>query len=214
MPVTVTIPTITTEDAHPTVAPHRISRDPTHTTLAAPFTPTHDGFIVPSGSLVPSSGMLWPTTEMRPSRGLRPGNSASHRPSSGRPPLYPDTGLYPDMDATVPTNGTDPLDPGFTPGGSVYPSPGTFLVHRRAIGYVVREGGVSALTGRCVAQKGIRAGAGACSATRRVCSSTDWSSLSGAQVPLSFTFADADDGGADGTRQITVYVALPGQAAT
>lgn len=208
-PVTTVIPTVTTEDAAPTVAPHRISRDAAHTTVSAPFTPTHDGNIVPGPSLLPTDGRV-PPSELRPGSNTRPGNRAARRPASGYPTLYPDTGIVPDQGALVPQDGYAPLFPGFTPGASAIPAGGPFNPFRPLVGFVVREGGADPSTGKAIKFAGIRAGAAPCS-TRRVASRQDYSSASGTPVPLTFTFADADDGGADGARTINVYVQLEGQ---
>lgn len=78
MPTTITIDQVTTEDAAPTVAPHRISANPAFKTVTVKFTATHDGNIVPSYDLLPG-GTLFPDEDW-----------------------YPDEGHYPDQGAIIP----------------------------------------------------------------------------------------------------------------
>lgn len=87
MPTTTTV-TVTTEDAQPTVAPHKISDKTGFTDVSAPFTPTHDGQIVPSHDLLPNDSELYPTSD------------------SNDPPLYPGATdadpPFPDQGALIP----------------------------------------------------------------------------------------------------------------
>ena len=79
MPTTVVINSVTTEDAQPNVAPHRISRDPAKDDVTLQFTATNDGQIVPSADLLPSAGTIFPDAG-----------------------YYPDTDIFPDEGAIVP----------------------------------------------------------------------------------------------------------------
>lgn len=60
MPTTVTIDSVTTEDAQPTVAPHKISALGAWDDVAVQFTATHDGDIVPTNDALPSEGTIYP----------------------------------------------------------------------------------------------------------------------------------------------------------
>lgn len=53
MPTTNVIDGVTTGDAAPAAAPHRISARPTKDTATFTFTPTHDGVLYPSDFLFP-----------------------------------------------------------------------------------------------------------------------------------------------------------------
>jgi hypothetical protein len=53
MPTVVTINSVTTGDAAPSTAPHRISAKPSKDTATFTFTPVHDGQAIPSESLIP-----------------------------------------------------------------------------------------------------------------------------------------------------------------
>lgn len=53
MPTAVAIDSVTTADAAPAVAPHRISNKATKDTATVAFTPTHDGAYYPKAELVP-----------------------------------------------------------------------------------------------------------------------------------------------------------------
>lgn len=53
MATTTTIDSVTTGDAAPSVAPHRISNKATKDTALIAFTPTHDGQYVPCDQLIP-----------------------------------------------------------------------------------------------------------------------------------------------------------------
>lgn len=209
MPVTVTIDQVTTEDAQPSVAPHRISNQPGYQQAQVRFTPSHDGQIVPGGALLPNSdGWLFPPAPQRPSLSLRPG--ASKRPGT-KGTLYPDTGIMPDQWVLVPGAVAQPLFPGFTPQvAGVFPGPGTTPTKRPVIGWVLREGGSDPTSGRAVKFAGIRCGALPCS-TRRVVSSTDIVDPSDQQVTFTLQYADANDGSGDGTKNENLYVAVQAQ---
>lgn len=58
MPTTVTIDQVTTGDAAPVVAPHRISNKATKDTASVTFTPTHDGVLYPSDVLIPGDDLI------------------------------------------------------------------------------------------------------------------------------------------------------------
>lgn len=73
MATTVTIDSITTEDAAPIVAPFRISAIPGFSTATVKFTPTHDGDIYPMATLVVDEGVtpLYPAPNVRKIIGYR-----------------------------------------------------------------------------------------------------------------------------------------------
>lgn len=62
MPVTTTIDTVTTEDAAPTAAPHRISNVAGYQTATVQFTATHDGNMTPGPTTYPSDGSIFPAS--------------------------------------------------------------------------------------------------------------------------------------------------------
>jgi hypothetical protein len=78
MPTSISVDSVTTEDAAPGAAPHRISDKAGWTTLTVAFTPTHDGALVPSDDLLPSDGSAFPGE------------------------VWPDDGTYPDQGAVLP----------------------------------------------------------------------------------------------------------------
>lgn len=78
MPTTVAIDQVQTADASPTVAPHRISRNPAYDDVDVTFTPTHDGELVPTDDLLPTEGTRYPDEG-----------------------VWPDDDVYPDQGATV-----------------------------------------------------------------------------------------------------------------
>lgn len=78
MPTTTSIDSVTTEDAAPTTAPHKISAISGKNTATVKFTPTHDGNLVPCAELTPSAGLvpsehLTPDEALMPSDGIYPG---------------------------------------------------------------------------------------------------------------------------------------------
>jgi hypothetical protein len=170
MPTTVTIDSVTTEDAAPAVAPHRISRQASKTDVTVKFTATHDGNIVPSYDLLPG-GTLFPDEDW-----------------------YPDEGYYPDQGAIVPG------------------------VPRDIIAWEIRLGGSDRSSGKLVAQDKDYAGVARAASTRAITNPEATAQglrlASGTQITTTFTFTDADDGGADGSRTVNVYVLTEGQGWT
>jgi len=182
MPTTITVDLVTTEDAQPTVAPHRVSADPAHDDVEVRVTATHDGGLVP-GEMIP-----WeePLPEMRrppvrPGAGVRPGTYE---------PLLPDDTLYPDRDALIPG------------------------IPRDTIAWVINAGGTSPDTGRRI-KDGFHnrcSAAFACSTTRTATRKRPPHRLkSGQQRIVTFTYADANDGGADHVVTVNVWTYTPGQ---
>lgn len=171
MPTTISIDSVTTEDAQPSVAPHKISRDPAYDDVSVKFTPTHDGDLVPSNDLLPSDGTIFPDEG-----------------------YYPDEGWYPDEGAIVPG----------------WP--------RDIIGWSVRENGSATdpTSGRVISQN-----IGRCSSSRvcgsraalnNACGRESKARIpSGTQITAPFVFTDADDGGADGSRSVNVWVLTESQ---
>jgi hypothetical protein len=169
LPTTISIDSITTEDAAPSAAPHRISSQAGWSTLTVQFTPTHDGAIVPSADLLPTDGTIFPDEN-----------------------YYPDDGWYPDEGA---------IEPG---------------VARDIIGWTIRENGSDPTSGRVIAQN-----VGRCSSAR-VCGSraalnnacsreSKARTPSGQQIATTFAYADANDGGGDGSRNVNVWALTESQ---
>jgi hypothetical protein len=119
----------------------------------------------------------------------------------GEGTIYPDEGWCPD----------DPLM--VADRGAIIPG-----VPRDTVGYIIREGGATPSSGRLIRQVTNR-----CS-DNRVCGSTaDFAVRDPArelrvqppnQIVDAFTFADANDGGADGPRDINVWVLTENQGWT
>lgn len=122
------------------------------------------------------------------------------------PTTYPSDGsIFPaSTDAAA---GPFPDDPTF------YPDDGALIlgVAQDLIGYVVREGGTDSTTGKLIAVAGSVCSASLPCSARRPCSEWGYRIPSGTQVTKAITFADADDGGADGARTINVYVLTDNQ---
>lgn len=120
-------------------------------------------------------------------------------PSAGS--IYPDDGWFPD----------DPLM--VADRGAIIPG-----VPRDTVGYIIREGGATPSTGRLVRQVTNR-----CS-DNRVCGSGPGYAVrdparelrveSANAIADAFTFADVDDGGGDGPRDINVWVLTENQGWT
>lgn len=72
MPTTVSIDSVTTEDAAPTTAPNRISAKAGKNTATVKFTPTHDGNFIPKNELIPQGDALRPSERLNPSESLVP----------------------------------------------------------------------------------------------------------------------------------------------
>lgn len=72
MPTTTSIDSVTTEDAAPTTAPHKISAISGKDTATVKLTPTHDGNLVPCAELIPSEGALVPSERLTPDEALAP----------------------------------------------------------------------------------------------------------------------------------------------
>jgi hypothetical protein len=149
LPTTISIDSITTEDAAPSAAPHRISSQAGWSTLTVQFTPTHDGAIVPSADLLPTDGTIFPDEN-----------------------YYPDDGWYPDEGAIEP-------------------------------GVVIAQN-----VGRCSSARvcGSRA------ALNNACSRESKARTpSGQQIATTFAYADANDGGGDGSRNVNVWALTESQ---
>lgn len=169
MPTTVTIDSVTTEDAQPTVAPHKISALGAWDDVTVRFTATHDGQLVPSDDLVPSDGSIWPDEG-----------------------YYPDEGWYPDEGANV---------DGWA---------------RDIIGWSIKENSSDPTSGRVIAQNLSRCSTVGVCGTRAplnaVCGPEAKGRIpSGTQVTTPFTYADANDGGGDGVRDVKVYALTESQ---
>lgn len=122
------------------------------------------------------------------------------------PTTYPTDGsIFPASDPAA--AGPFPDDPAF------YPDDGALIggVAQDIIGYVIRAGGVDQTTGKLVEAAGSVCSAALPCSARRPCSEWGLRLPSGTQVTKAITYADADDGGADGARTINVYVLTENQ---
>jgi hypothetical protein len=207
--------TITTEDQAPTAAPNRISDKPGFDHADVVFQVIHDGTLRPGPSLLPAQSSIVPPAQLRPGAGTYPGDHAYRRPGSQYPPIYPDVSLVPDRAAAIPSPGANaPLLPTPTatlpsisntlPGLDI-PSPS-----RDVVGYVLRENGSDSYTGKGADFKGVRCGSLPCS-TRRAASAIDYRLHEATNDAFSATYADANDGIGDGTRNMALWVAIEGQ---
>lgn len=182
MPTVITIDLVTTEDAQPTVAPHRVSADPAHDDVEVRFTATNDGGLLP-GEMIPWEEPL-PENRRPPLRigpGVRPGAIE---------PIFPSDTLYPDIDALVPGMLRDSIAWVMNVGGV---SPDT--------GKRVTDG----FHNRC-------SSAFACSTTRAATRRRPPNRLkSGVQRIVTTTYAAISDGSGDSTVTLKVWIYTPGQ---
>lgn len=104
---------------------------------------------------------------------------------------YPDEGYYPDQGALI------------------------FGQPRDIIGWEIRLGGSDRASGKLVAMDNDRCGTARPASTRAVTHPTARAQglriPSGTQITTTFTYSDADDGGADGSLTINVYALTEGQ---
>lgn len=130
---------------------------------------------------------------------------------------YHDGQIRPSADL-APSDGTIFPDEGYYPDTDIYPDEGAIIpgVPRDTIGWTIREGGADSTTGLVVAQNIRRCSPSRVCGTRAALNPAcgpegDVRVGPGVQVTTSFTFADADDGGADGARTMNVYVLTEAQ---
>lgn len=81
MSTTTILDSVTTEDARPTVAPHRISNVAGYNTATVKFTATHNGDLLPGPTTYPSPGSIAPAN-----------SSLALGPFPDDPAFYPDDG--------------------------------------------------------------------------------------------------------------------------
>lgn len=128
--------------------------------------------------------------------------------------IVPTSDLLPNAGSIYPDEGWCPDDPLMVPDrGAIIPG-----VPRDTVGYVIREGGLTPSTGRRIRQVTNR-----CS-VNRVCGNgpdfvvhdpaRELRVVSATAMADAFTFADANDGGADGPRDINVWVLTENQGWT
>lgn len=133
MPTAITIDSVTTTDAAPAVAPHKISALAGQDTATVKFTATHDGQLVPTEDLLPSDGAIFPDEG-----------------------YYPDEGIYPDLGAVVPGVPRDTIGWTIREGGSD-PTSGKVIAQDLARCSPARVCGTrAALNTRCRGEGGVR----------------------------------------------------------
>jgi hypothetical protein len=211
--IAVTFSYITTEDAAPAAAPYRISDKAGFNEADVGFIPQHDGTLVPGASLLPGDSDLIPPPPLRPGVGTFPGNHAFRRPGSQYPAMYPSDTMYPSRGAVIPSGGVNvprlPTPAGTLPGAAVLPGR-DIAAARDIVAYVLRENGSDSYTGRAVEFAGCRCGSLPCS-PRRVASSQDYRLPSGSADALAVLYADANDGGGDGAKNMALWVTVENQ---
>lgn len=138
MPTAISVDSVTTEDAAPGVAPHRISALGAWDDVTVQFTATHDGQIEPSADLLPSGGTIFPNEG-----------------------YYPDTGIYPNLGAVIPSVARDTIGWTMREGGSD-PTSGKVIAQDMARCSPARVCGTRAtLNTRCRGEGGVRIAPGA-----------------------------------------------------
>lgn len=122
------------------------------------------------------------------------------------PTTYPSDGsIFPANDAAA--AGPFPDDP------ALYPDDGALIggVAQDIIGYVMRENGTDQTTGKAIDFAGSVCSAALPCSARRPCSEWGLRLPSGTQITRAITYAEVDDGGADGARIVRVYVLTENQ---
>lgn len=124
--------------------------------------------------------------------------------------LVPGPTVYPSDGSVYPASTDAALGP-FP--DDFYPDEGALIpeVTQDIIAYVIREGGVDQTTGKAMEFAGSVCSAALPCSARRPCSEWGYRAQSGTQVTKALTYAEANDGGADGSRTVNVYVLTENQ---